>query len=154
MSVLGTYLYQCTRWRCCERLHSASVHFFKALSTCLLISWWVIYQCTCPECSAVFDEKQRDPHAPPSLPYSPGLAPGDFFFCFLERKKSSKGNILPTWKRWNKKVTEALKDIRIDKFKNCCEQWKKVLIGVLHQMESTWRWPKFKHVRINTIFNK
>ena len=29
-----------------------------------------------------------------------------------------------------------LKDIKIDEFKNCFEQWKKVLIGVLHQMES------------------
>ena len=27
-SVLGTHLYQCTSWRCCERLHSASVNFF------------------------------------------------------------------------------------------------------------------------------
>ena len=26
VSVLGTYLYQCTSWWCCERLHSASVN--------------------------------------------------------------------------------------------------------------------------------
>ena len=34
-------------------------------------------------------------------------------------------------------MAEALNGIKIDKFKNCFEQWKKVLIaGVLHQMES------------------
>ena len=32
--------------------------------------------------------------------------------------------------------TEALIGIKINKFKNCFEQWK-VLIGVLHQIEST-----------------
>ena len=29
MSILGTHLYQCTNWHCCERLRSASVNFFK-----------------------------------------------------------------------------------------------------------------------------
>ena len=35
------------------------------------------------------------------------------------------------------KMADAPKGIKIDKFKNCFEQWKKVLIGVFHQMEST-----------------
>ena len=35
------------------------------------------------------------------------------------------------------KMVEALTDIKIDEFINCFEQWKKVLVGVLHQMEST-----------------
>ena len=35
------------------------------------------------------------------------------------------------------KTSEALKTIKIDEFKNCLEQWKKVSLGVLHQMEST-----------------
>ena len=35
-------------------------------------------------------------------------------------------------------MAEALKGIKIDELKNCFEQWEKnVLIGVLHQMEST-----------------
>ena len=29
VSVLGTHLYQCTSWCCCERLHLASVNFFE-----------------------------------------------------------------------------------------------------------------------------
>ena len=35
------------------------------------------------------------------------------------------------------KKAEALKGIKIDKFKNCFEQWRNVSIGVLNQMEST-----------------
>ena len=35
-----------------------------------------------------------------------------------------------------KKTAEALKDIRTDEFKKYFEQWKNLLIGVLHQMES------------------
>ena len=35
-------------------------------------------------------------------------------------------------------MAEALKGIKIDKFKNCFEQWKKeVLVGILLQMENT-----------------
>ena len=36
-----------------------------------------------------------------------------------------------------KKKAEALKVIKINEFKNCFKQWKKVSIGVLHQMENT-----------------
>ena len=35
------------------------------------------------------------------------------------------------------KVAEALKGIKISEFKNCFEQWKNILITVVHQMEST-----------------
>ena len=52
-----------------------------------------------------------------------------------QTKKSSKGNIVPMWKRWHKKTAE-LKGIKIDEFRNCFEQWKKVSMGVSHQMES------------------
>ena len=34
-------------------------------------------------------------------------------------------------------MAEALKDIKIVKFKNCFEQWGKISLGVVHQMEST-----------------
>ena len=33
------------------------------------------------------------------------------------------------------KTAEALKGLKIDKFKNGCEQWKKTSRRVLHQME-------------------
>ena len=34
-------------------------------------------------------------------------------------------------------MAEALKDIKIGAFKNCFEHWKKVSMGVVHQMQST-----------------
>ena len=42
VSVLGIRLCQCTSWRCCEKLCSALVNFFKTLSMRLPTSWWVI----------------------------------------------------------------------------------------------------------------
>ena len=63
-------------------------------------------------------------HTVPYPPYSSlYLTPSNFFFCFSRWKKSSKGNDLLMWKRW-KKMAEALKGNKIDKFKNCAEQWK------------------------------
>ena len=35
------------------------------------------------------------------------------------------------------KMADVLQGIKMDMFKNCFEQWKKMLIGVLHQMERT-----------------
>ena len=49
-------------------------------------------------------------------PYSPSLAVSNYF-CFPGGKKSSKGNILPVCKRWNK-MAEALKGIKIDTFRS------------------------------------
>ena len=40
-------------------------------------------------------------------------------------------------KEVKQKTAEALKGIRIDNFKNCFGQWKKVSVGILHQMENT-----------------
>ena len=37
------------------------------------------------------------------------------------------------------KTAEALKGIKIDEFKKCMSSGKNVLIGVLHQMESTMK---------------
>ena len=51
-------------------------------------------------------------------------------------KKSFKGNGFADVEEVKQKMAEALKGIKTDKFKNCSEQWKKVLIDVLNQMES------------------
>ena len=48
-------------------------------------------------------------------------------------KRKSFANV----EQLEQKAAEALKGIKIDKCKNWLEQWKKTLIGVLHQMEST-----------------
>ena len=53
-----------------EAAFGSSEFFKKTLSKYLPISWWVIYELIClhhTECSAVFDEKQHDRSALPSL---------------------------------------------------------------------------------------
>ena len=92
---------------------------------CLPISWCMIYEHTCPhltECSSVFDQKLSMTPMPHPF-YSPGM------------KNVFKGKHLQMWKRWNQKMVEALKGIKINWVQNYLEQWKK--ISVLHQMEST-----------------
>ena len=46
-------------------------------------------------------------------------------------------------------MAEAVKDIKMDEFKRCCEQWKKVSLDLLHQMEST-----LKVTEVSTCKNK
>ena len=87
--------------------------FFWRLSVCFPIYWRLIYGHTCshlPECSAVFDQKQHDPCALPS-PFIPFCTEWLFFACLFPwtKKKSSNGNILLMWKRWNKKIAEVWK---------------------------------------------
>ena len=134
MSVLVTHLYQCTNWHCCERLCSSAVNFFWRLFNAfahfmmgdlqahLLTLHWV-FSCFWPKmawppCTTLF------------------IHPMPQATVFFPRwKKSSKGNILPMWKK--QKTAEVLRGIKMDKFKNYFEQWKKVSMGVLHQMENT-----------------
>ena len=52
-------------------------------------------------------------------------------------KKLLKGKHFVDVEEVKQKIAEALKGIKIDEFKNCLEQWKKVSIGVFHQTEST-----------------
>ena len=66
------------------------------------------------------------------------VSPREIFFClFPWMKKVLKGKYFAGVKEEKQKTAKVLKGIKIYKFKNCFEQWKKVLIGVLHQMEST-----------------
>ena len=58
-------------------------------------------------------------------------------FSVSPDKKVLKGKHFALVEEVKQKTAEALKGIKIDEFRNCFEQWKKVLIGVLHQMEST-----------------
>ena len=90
----------------------------------------------------------------PHPPYSPYLTRSNFF-SFPGWKKSSKGNILLMWKRWNKqtnKMVETLKGVKINKFRNCSEQWKKRVKRYIaangEYFESDWN----LNVRISTQF--
>ena len=61
----------------------------------------------------------------PHLPYSPNLTPSDFFL-FPWMKKSPQRKSFADVEEVKQK-TEAVKGIKIEKFKNCFEQWKKRL---------------------------
>ena len=63
---------------------------------------------------------------------SPWLA-----FFFILNKKILKGKCFADVEEVKQTPGEALKGIKIDKVRNCFEEWKKVLIGVLHQIENT-----------------
>ena len=58
-------------------------------------------------------------------------------------KKVLKGKHFADVQEVKQKMAEALKGIKTDKLKNFFEQWKNVLTGVLHQMESTLKVTEF-----------
>ena len=68
--------------------------------------------------------------------YSPNLALRDFFL-FPRMKKVLKGKHFADVEEVKHKTAEALKGIKINELKNFWAVEKNVLIGVLHQMEST-----------------
>ena len=57
------------------------------------------------------------------------------FFLFPQLKKVLKGKYIADVEGVKQKTAGALKGFKTDEFKNCFEQWKKVSIGLLHQME-------------------
>ena len=61
----------------------------------------------------------------PYSPYSPDLAPSNFFW-FPQMKRVLKGKCFANEEEVKQKPEEALKGIKIE-FKNCYEQWKKSL---------------------------
>ena len=48
------------------------------------------------------------------------------------------------------KMAEALKGIKINKFKNCFEQWKKHLDRCIASNGEYFEGDRFKHVKVNT----
>ena len=56
-------------------------------------------------------------------------------FLFSQMKKVLKEKCFADAGEVKQKTAKAVKAIKIDEFKNCFEQWKKVSIGLLHQME-------------------
>ena len=72
-------------------------------------------------------ENGIDPHSHP--PYSPDLTPSDFFVVvFSPVKKVLKGKHFADVGEVKQKAAEALKGIKIDKFKNRSEQWKNIAV--------------------------
>ena len=91
---LGTHLYQCSSWHCCEKLHLALLNFF-----------WRLFQCI-SHINAFAHFMMGDSGAYlPSPPYSPDRTPGNFLIISLG-EKSSKGNFCQCrrgqTKKWQK----------------------------------------------------
>ena len=97
-------------------------------------------------------QKQHNLHALPSL-FT--LSHPKRLSLFPQMKKTLKGKCfadVEVVKQTNKqKMEEALKDIKIDEFKNCFEEWKKCINRCI-KWRILSRWLKFKHVRINIQF--
>ena len=143
VSVLGTHLYQCTSWHCCDRPPWASVTFGGEDS-----------QCVCPFCDGWFKSppaknklsvqqfchRQHEPCAPPSrFTYSCAEL---LFFWFPWMIKSLKretfwwcrrGKTNKQTKRWkHQKVSKSMSS------KTVLNSRENFSIGALHQMESTY----------------
>ena len=61
----------------------------------------------------------------PHPPYSPDLIP-NWLFLFPWMKEVLKGKRFADVEEVKQKPAEALKGIKINKFKNCFEQWRKM----------------------------
>ena len=145
MSVLGTNRYQWPSW-CCERLYLASVNFS-----------WKLFQCVCPFHGGWFTNAPtptvlsvqfltRNSVTPMPHPLFTWSHPKWLFCVFPWMKNVLKRKHFADVEEVKQKMAEALKGIKINKFKQFWAVGKNVKWRVLG------RWPKFKHVRINTQF--
>ena len=124
VSVLGTHLYQCTSWCCCERLHLASVNFsedsFNVFAHVMMGDLGVHVPTPHWVFSSFWPKMAWSP-CPHSL-YSPNLAPRGIY-CFPRlKKKVLKGKCFANMEKVRLKTAEALKHIKIGEFENCFEQ--------------------------------
>ena len=85
----------------------------------------------------VFDQKWRDAHTLPSL--FTQSQPEWLFFVVILDENVLEGRCFANVEELKQKMVEALKGIKIDKFKTVLSSGKNVSIGVLHQMESTMK---------------
>ena len=101
--------------------------FFKILSVHLPISWMSDLWAYLPTPRWVFSSfGQNNITLVPNHPYSPNPTLSNYSL-FPQMKKVLKGKHFANVEEVKQKMTEALKGIKIDKFKNCFEQWKKRL---------------------------
>ena len=92
VSVLGIHLYQYTSWWCCEKLCLASVNFFWRLfqRICSFHDGWLT---SAPAHTALSVQQFLTKNSLTSIahpPYSPDLAPSDFFFVSPDEKSPQR----------------------------------------------------------------
>ena len=74
-----------------------------------------------PVCQVVFDEAQD--HSVEHPPYSPDLAPSDFFL-FPKIKSALKGTRFESVDVMKAKATELMNKLSEDDLQHCFQQWK------------------------------
>ena len=115
-------------WCCCEKLCLASEKIF-----------WGLFQRICPFHNGRFMSTPahttlsvqqfltKNSMTPvPHPPYSSSLTQSAFYFVSSDKKKVLKGNHFASVEEVNQKMAEALKGIKMNEFKTCFEQWKKM----------------------------
>ena len=96
----------------------------------------MIYEHICPHnaaCSAVFDQKQCDPHVPPSL-FT--LSHPKRLYFVPQMKKVLKEKHFANMEGVKQKIAETVTGIKTDEFKTRFEQWEKCLDRCIAQRES------------------
>ena len=138
---LGTHLYHCTSWCCCERLCLASVNFFEDSFNAFFHVMMGDLRAHLPTLRWVFASFwQKNCTTPvPHLPYSPVLLQSDFFFVSLDEKSPQRKTFCLCGRAETKKMAETLKGIKINDFKNFFEQWKKCLDRYIASNGEHWR---------------
>ena len=151
VSVLGTHLYQCNSWHCCERLCQVSVNIFEdsfnafALlmgdllshlpTPCWMFSsFWS--KTAWPSCSTLSVH-----------PVSPQVS-----FLFPQIKNVLKGKHFADVEEVKQKNGRRTKRHQNRQAQKTWAVEKKSRSVVCIRWRVLWRWVKFKHVRINTQF--
>ena len=130
--------YQLMLW---ETEFGFSDFFWRLYQTCLPTSRWVIYKHTClhcTECSAIFDQKQCNPCAPPSL--FTQSHPKWLFFVSLDEKSPQMEMFCWCRRGETNKQTKSSRSTKGNQnwwVQKLLSSGKKISISVLHQMEST-----------------
>ena len=161
VSVLGTHMYQCTSWRCCERLHSAlkipSEFFLKDFQhvNSFHDGWFMNAPAHTPWSAQQFLTKNHmTPVSTP--PCSHDLTPSDVFFVSRDEKKPQR----ETFGQHGRGGTRTGRSTKRHQHQHQVQTlfWvveKNVLIGVLHQTESALKVPEVQTCKNeHTIFYK
>ena len=158
VSVLGTHLFECACWHCCERLHFVSVNFFLRLFQCVcpFHDGWLSSVSAHQELSVQKFLTKKSKIRCTSLHIHPILSQATFFCAFSPRgKKSLKGTScqLEKVKQRTVKALKRHQNWQVKKLfwamENCFKLWKNVSIDILYQMETT-----LKVIEIETCKNR
>ena len=154
MNVLEIYLYQCTSWRCCERLRSALVSFSEGSFNMFAHFTMGDLQAHLSKLCWVFSSFWPEVAGPPcrTLLFNGSRTPS-ILSLFPQMKKRYQGKHFANVKEVKQEKAKHWKASLSSR--TVLSSGKKSLLVFCIKWRVLWRWLKFKHVRINTkFFNK